>query len=960
MTHWRRIWTIATFEFLQAVKRPGYLIATFGMPLFLAAYAGIIAVPAYFAMRSGKEPAVHGVVDAAGLLQLQGDERSQPRPIPEEVKKMVDAAGQSAALDQVDLDEEFVFRPFASEADARAALTSRAIKGYFVLPADYLERGGVDVYTLESIDLTRAESRSAFARLLRERLVATRLAPPVSERVVDPLKDTRRFSVSTTGQLTDGGNTASIVRIAVPILFTVLFLMSVLMTSGFLMQGTATEKENKVVEVLLASANPDEILSGKLLGLGGAGLLQIVVWLALLAAGGLGIVPMIMASQIEMPWASIALAVPLFLMAFLFYGSLMLGTGSLGSNMREAQQLAMVWSLTAALPLMMMAALLREPHGIVARVMTLVPFSAAPLIIFRTSTDMASLAWWEIFTALALLVLSTWVALRVGARLFRVGLLSASRPKLREILRQARLSALVLACVGATVSGAAAQQKPAGFEVQEATIARIHAALQSKAVTCRGLVERYLARIEAYDKKGPGLNAIVVVNPRALDEADEKDRALGRGAMAGALFCIPAIVKDNFETIGLQSAAGSLAFQGFVSARDAFQVKRIKDAGAIVLAKSNMAEFAFSPYETVSSILPGYTKNPYALDRVTAGSSGGTAAAVAASFAAIGLGSDTGNSIRGPSSHQALAGIRSTMGLTSRSGVVPLSLLADIAGPMTRTLEDAVTVLQVIAGPDPDDPVTVAETPLAQAFSPAGRPAAIPSYAAALRKDGLKGRRIGILRQAYERDTTDPEIVKVFMAAVDDMKRAGAVIVDPVRVDLDQIRRPQGSGSCGGFKYDINRWLASHGERAPMKDLAAIIQSRRFHPSVQRRLEQSQDGTENGIDSPACKAEAEYRARVRAAVLETMAAEKLDGFAYPTWSNPPRLIGDLNTAHGDNSQFFSPTTGFPSINVPMGYTRDGALPAGLTFFGRPWDESGLIALAYGYEQATRHRRAPKF
>jgi Asp-tRNA(Asn)/Glu-tRNA(Gln) amidotransferase A subunit family amidase len=229
-----------------------------------------------------------------------------------------------------------------------------------------------------------------------------------------------------------------------------------------------------------------------------------------------------------------------------------------------------------------------------------------------------------------------------------------------------------------------------------------------------------------------------------------------------------------------------------------------------------------------------------------------------------------------------------------------------------------------------------------------------------LRGDGLKGKRVGILRQAYERDTTDPEIDKVFMIAVDDLKRGGAVIVDPVRVDLDEVRRPQGAGTCGGFKYDINRWLGGHADRVPVKDLAGIIQSRRFHPSVQRRLEQSQEGTENGPDSAACKAEAEYRARVRAAVLSTMDAEKLDGFVYPTWSNPPRLIGDLNTPHGDNSQFFSPTTGFPAINVPMGYTRDGVLPAGITFFGRPWDEAGLIALAYGYEQATHHRRPPTF
>ena len=518
---------------------------------------------------------------------------------------------------------------------------------------------------------------------------------------------------------------------------------------------------------------------------------------------------------------------------------------------------------------------------------------------------------------------------------------------------------IVFVVMTAVMSFAAGQQTTPRFQIEEATIAQIHAALKARTLTCRGLVDQYLGRIEAFDKSGPRLNAIVIVNRGARDEADRKDKDLAQGNMAGALFCIPAIVKDNFETIGLQSAAGSLALEGFVATKDAFQVKRIKDAGAIVLAKSNMAEFAFSPYETVSSILPGYTRNPYALDRVTAGSSGGTAAAVASSLGAIGLGSDTGNSIRGPSSHQALAGIRSTMGLTSRGGVVPLNLLADIAGPMTRTLADAVTVLDVIAGPDPDDPVTIADTLVAQAFSPAGRPKAIPNHAAALRADGLKGKRIGILRQAYERETTDAEIVKVFLAAVEDLARAGAVIVDPARVELDQIRRPQGAGTCGGFKYDINRWLASHGNRSPVKDLAGVIESRRFHPSVQRRLEQSQEGTENGPDTPACKAEAEYRARVRTAVLATMDADKLDGFVYPTWSNPPRLIGDLNTPHGDNSQFFAPTTGFPAINVPMGYTRGGTLPAGITFFGRPWDETGLIALAYAYEQATHHRRAPK-
>src|SRR5688500_1385497 len=274
------------------------------------------------------------------------------------------------------------------------------------------------------------------------------------------------------------------------------------------------------------------------------------------------------------------------------------------------------------------------------------------------------------------------------------------------------------------VLNAQAAERPArsaprqAFVVEETTIADVHAAMRRGALTCRGLVQRYLARIDTYDKRGPALNALVLVNPDALRTADSLDARFRREGLVGPLHCVPMIVKDNFETRDLPTTAGSLSLQGFVSDKDAFQVKRIREAGAIVLVKSNMAEFAFSPYETVSSILPGYTKNPYALDRVTAGSSGGTAAAVAANMGAVGLGTDTGNSIRGPSSHQALVGIRSTMGLTSRAGVVPLNYAADIAGPMARTVADAVAVFQVVVGADSDDPVTEASR---------GRP--IPNYA---------------------------------------------------------------------------------------------------------------------------------------------------------------------------------------------------------------------------------------
>ncbi len=484
--------------------------------------------------------------------------------------------------------------------------------------------------------------------------------------------------------------------------------------------------------------------------------------------------------------------------------------------------------------------------------------------------------------------------------------------------------------------------------MHEATIAQIHDAMKAGRLTCRALVEQYLRRIDTFDKNGPAINAIVITNPDALKQADAMDQRFTQGGLSGPLHCIPTIVKDNFETIGLQSANGSLALAGFVSSKDAFQVKQIKDAGAIVIAKSNMAEWAFTPNETLSSILPGYTKNPYALDRVTAGSSGGTAAAVAASFGAVGLGSDTGNSIRGPSSHQALVGIRSTMGLTSRAGVMPLNLLADIAGPMARTVADAVAMFQVVVGTDPADPVTAA----AASHLP-------QSYAASLVADGLKGARIGVLRFAYERESTDPEIVQIFMRAVDDLRKAGAAIIDPGVVEgIGEIRRQQGV-SCMGFKYDINRYLASHGDRVPMRSLTEIVKSGRFHPTVRLRLEQAEEGTVNGPDTPACKAESAYREQVRAAVNKAMEDQKIDAWVYPTWSNPPRLIGDLNTPGGDNSQFFSPTTGFPSIQVPMGYTRGGRLPAGITFFGRAWSEPTLIKYAYAYEQATRHRRPPE-
>jgi amidase len=506
---------------------------------------------------------------------------------------------------------------------------------------------------------------------------------------------------------------------------------------------------------------------------------------------------------------------------------------------------------------------------------------------------------------------------------------------------------LVLTIALSSVPFAGVDAQSAEFNVVEASIADVHAAFKSKRLTCVALVRAYLARIDAYDKQGPALNAVTVTNPDALKRAAELDRLYAQEGLTGPLHCIPMVVKDNFETIGLQSANGSKSLEGFVSDKDAFQVARIKAAGAIVIAKTNMAEFAFSPQESLSSI-QGHTRNPYDLDRVPAGSSGGTAASVAASFATVGLGSDTGNSIRGPSAHTALVGIRSTMGLTSRAGVLPLSYLADIAGPMARTVEDTVKVFQVIVGEDPEDPATARSH---------GRP--IPNYSASLVGDGLKGARIGILRQAYERQNQPPdeEVVKVFTKALEDMKTAGAEIVDEITIERAQ--RQQGAGTCRGFKYDINDYLATRGQKAPVHSLDEIVASGKFDPSAAGRLKSAASGDAGaGPGSDACKADAEYREAFGAAITKVMDEKRLDALVYPTWSFPPRLIKETSAPTGDNSQVYSPNPGFPAITVPMGYTREDKLPAGMTLLGRAWDEARLIKLAYSYEQATKHRRAP--
>jgi len=489
----------------------------------------------------------------------------------------------------------------------------------------------------------------------------------------------------------------------------------------------------------------------------------------------------------------------------------------------------------------------------------------------------------------------------------------------------------------------AGPEKP--FQLEETTIAEIHAAMQAGNLTSRQLVEAYLKRIEAYDQSS-GLNAIVVVNPRALERADALDEEFHRTGKLRPLHGIPMIVKDNYDTHDLQTSGGSIALKGSLPPDDATQVRAIREAGAIVLAKSNMAEWAFSPYVTESSIA-GVTRNPYDLERVPAGSSGGTGASVSANFGVAGLGTDTGNSIRGPSSHNCLVGIRSTMGLTSRDGIIPLNLRNDVGGPMARTVEDAARIFGVIAGFDPADPITEMSR---------GK---IPeTYTAFLDKKGLVGVRVGVFRTYIETETTDPEIKRLMEKAIVDLASAGAEIVDPFDIlNFDELRKNQW---CNTFQYDVNQYLASLRAGAPFKTIRQIYDAELYDPSVKQRIKRAlnEPRPPEKQDPPRFDVYRDARSKaLREAVLSAMDEQDVDVIVFPTWSNQPRKVGDMESPAGDNSQILSPQTGLPAMTVPMGFVNN-QLPAGLQMVGKLFGESDLIRYAYAYEQATKHRRPP--
>lgn len=500
------------------------------------------------------------------------------------------------------------------------------------------------------------------------------------------------------------------------------------------------------------------------------------------------------------------------------------------------------------------------------------------------------------------------------------------------------LLALVAACT---------PQREPPFALVEATIADIQSAVLSGEQSCRAIVSAYIARIEAYDESR-GINAITQINPNALARADATDLAVARGESMPALFCAPLLIKDNFDTQDMPTTGGSIALIDSVPPDDAFMIRRLREAGAIVLAKTNMAEWAFSPRQTVSSSY-GRTANAYDTNYVPAGSSGGTASGVAASFGVAGMGSDTGNSIRGPSSHLALFGIRSTIGLTSRDGVIPLAFDRDIAGPMTRTVEDGARLFDVIAGYDPADPLTLPDR-------------RERDYLAFLNADGLEGKRLGVFRTLVEREGADPEIRAIFDRALADLSAAGATIVDPILIEDFELLSDQ-IPFCGRFRYDVGQYFQSL-ENPPLLDVNEVLETGEIADETRGSFDfyaqQPLDVVPDEWDTP-CPTWPNHpqRNQLLANAIEAMDAAQVDALLYPTWSNPPAHIDRANEEYrGDNSQSLVPDAGLPAVTVPMGFWQD-RLPAGLQIVGRPFAEGLLIELAYAYEQKTRHRKAPE-
>ncbi len=492
-------------------------------------------------------------------------------------------------------------------------------------------------------------------------------------------------------------------------------------------------------------------------------------------------------------------------------------------------------------------------------------------------------------------------------------------------------------------------------ELLSKSVAELGAMMRSGAVTSRELTQRYLARIAQMDKTGVALNAVIELNPDALAIADQRDAERKAGNARGPLHGIPVLIKDNIGTADkMRTTAGSLALASSTPAKDAFIIERLRAAGAVLLGKTNLSEWA--NYRSTHSVSGwsgrgGLTRNPYVLNRNTSGSSSGTGAAIAATFATVGIGTETDGSIVSPSSINGLVGIKPTVGLWGRSGIIPISASQDTAGPMARSVSDAAALLGALTGVDPRDAATNAS-----------RGKSAKGYETFLDAAGLKDARVGVVRAlAGFNDLVDARLDEAVAA----MRSAGAVIIDPVKMPTaGKFGDAEGVVLDYEFKAGLNAYFASLGAAAPVKSLAELIA---FNEREKAR-EMPWFGQEIFIRAQKCGPLSDKKyldARAKCIKLSrtegidaAMAKHKLDALIWPT--NAPAWTTDvLNGDHftgGDSS--FAAVAGYPSITVPMGFV--GELPVGLSFVARAWEEGKLIKLAFAFEQATKLRREPKY
>jgi Asp-tRNA(Asn)/Glu-tRNA(Gln) amidotransferase A subunit family amidase len=516
--------------------------------------------------------------------------------------------------------------------------------------------------------------------------------------------------------------------------------------------------------------------------------------------------------------------------------------------------------------------------------------------------------------------------------------LASSTTNLRSLhARREPLDALAVGLL--TLALALPTPAASQIEVQKASITELQAALADGTVTSAELVDAYLARIAAYDQQGPALNALIMLNPRARAEAEALDRERSRGNVRGPLHGIPIILKDNYDTFDMPTTGASVALATSIPPDDAFQVRKLREAGAVILGKSNLHELAMGI--TSISGLGGQTRNPYDPTRNPGGSSGGTGAAIAASFAAIGWGSDTCGSIRIPSAHNNLFGLRPTKGLSSIDGIIPLSHTQDVGGPLARSVMDLAIGLDATIGPDPND----AATGILRGLE-------LPQFVASLDANALNGARLGILTASFGDAAEDRETGGIVRAALTRMAEFGATVIDVTVDGFDTLTA--GSSVIGfEFKFDLLDYLTATPD-AGVRSLGDVLERGLNHAALESSFRR-QNRTESR-DSDEYRAALAKRVFVQEALRRALEDEDLDALVYPTIRRKAARIGDRQ--RGSNCQL-SASSGFPALSLPAGFTNDG-IPVGLEIMGLPLTDARLVALAYAYEQAATPRRAPDF